>query len=60
MMNGFELHIYNRTDLYAHLENIFGINSKTLSNNNENIEADYGKYVYFNELFKNIFFILPP
>lgn len=46
MMNGFELHIYNRTDLYTHLENIFGINSKILSNNNEALEEDFGKYVY--------------
>ncbi|XP_057320080.1 bridge-like lipid transfer protein family member 1 isoform X4 [Microplitis mediator] len=28
MLNGFELHVYNRCDLYAHLEKTFGLSSQ--------------------------------
>lgn len=43
MLNGFELHVYNRTDLYAHLENLFGVSSKLPSNNNETKDVESGK-----------------
>lgn len=35
MLNGFELHVYNRSDLYARLEKIFGIGSNIFANNDK-------------------------
>lgn len=30
MLNGFELHVYNRSEMYAHLEKIFGLKASIL------------------------------
>lgn len=32
MLNGFELHVYNRSQLYSHLERIFGIGPNIIPN----------------------------
>ncbi|XP_049857041.1 transmembrane protein KIAA1109 homolog isoform X4 [Schistocerca gregaria] len=36
MLNGFELHVYNRTSLYANLEKIFGLESQIFQRNETN------------------------
>lgn len=34
MLNGFELHVYNRSEMYARLEKVFGLGSNIFPNNN--------------------------
>ncbi|KAJ8916684.1 hypothetical protein NQ315_000329 [Exocentrus adspersus] len=34
MLNGFELHVFNRSEMYARLEKIFGLGSNIFPNNN--------------------------
>lgn len=34
MLNGFELHVYNRSEMYARLEKVFGLGPNIFPNNN--------------------------
>lgn len=40
MLNGFELHVYNRSEMYAKLEKVFGLGSNIFPNNNDNKVAE--------------------
>ncbi|XP_050315619.1 transmembrane protein KIAA1109 isoform X2 [Anthonomus grandis grandis] len=40
MLNGFELHVYNRSQLYSNLEKTFGLGSNIFPNNKDNHTVD--------------------
>lgn len=36
MLNGFELHVYNRSDVYSQLERVFGLEPGIIPSNDSN------------------------
>lgn len=42
LLNGFELHVYNRSQLYSRLEHLFGLESSIISSGTEPYWQDSG------------------
>lgn len=57
MLNGFELHVYNRSTVYGHLERVFGLDY-TLFPWDQDFKSTDGKYLYtlYNLHIKRMYF----